>query len=206
MGLTTVSRRLFWPALRVVFMAAALHFCCCGLPLLARESAPMPAANELDSADSDAQRPAIFRCPGPASTNPTKRRITQKPLKTVALLKNPPPCPRTPRRPNWPTRAPPPRNLSKSILPTYDRPHEAIPETPPESAPDENDTVGGDDITNSGPFAATFDDLPPPAGVKIDAAAFNGVQPGKTTTEELIQLWGEGKVASEARRRKCPQL
>ncbi len=197
MGLTTVSRRLLWPALRVVFMAASLHFCCCGLPLLARESAPMPAADELDSADSDAQAPRDIPLPRASIDQSSEAPHHSEAAEDHRAVEESAPMPTHAPSPELADEGPSVPKSVKVNSSHHDRSHEAIPETPPESTPDENDTVGGGDITNSGPFAATFDDLPPPAGVKIDAAAFNGVQPGKTTTEELIQLWGEGKVASE---------
>ena len=183
--------------MRVVFMAASLHFCCCGLPLLARESAPMPAADELDSADSDAQAPRDIPLPRASIEQSSETPHHSEAAEERSAVEESAPMPTNATSPELADEGPTVPKSVKVGSSHHDRPHEAIPETPPASAPDENDTVGGDDITNSGPFAATFDDLPPPAGVKIDAAAFNGVQPGKTTTEELIQLWGEGKVASE---------
>src|SRR5258707_12177957 len=46
------------------------------------------------------------------------------------------------------------------------------------------------------PFATKFDDPPPQPAATVDAATFNGVQPGETTGKQLAEKWGEGKLVS----------
>ena len=119
--------------------------------------------------------------PVPRTNNPNPSQTSPRP--TIQL-----PIPRRSPPPSFNIRT---RNINRT---------NRFPKLRANAAPDETVSAPNaeyDETTEHTGFATTFLDLPPPPGVKIDAASFNGVQPGKTSAAELIQLWGDGKVTSE---------
>ena len=197
MGLTTVSLPLSNRSLRTALAAAAL-IVFCGLPLRAAEPAPSPS--DVDSSDADMQPPRDIPLPRAAidQSAPVMDHAETDEPRAAHEQSEPEPDLATPHDPT-PDSPPVAASVLQHSHPKH-KSHDPLPETPRDTAPDEAASAPNakyDEATEPTGFATTFLDLPPPAGVKIDAASFNGVQPGKTSAAELIQLWGDGKVTSE---------
>src|SRR5207244_2477207 len=63
-----------------------------------------------------------------------------------------------------------------------------------------NGSAGADDArivaSTNGVFGSAFKETPPTPDASVQPAICDGVQPGKTNTNLLVQQWGDGRVVS----------